>query len=240
MKGKKMKSFKNIGVYGIARKHPKGDEKAYLSLATEPFYYNRKQEWTNFTMYVDEANVGTVCDRANLRQLINDAACEKVDHIFICSLWDFWHDAQMLKDTMDMLNNLPIPVGITFPKEKNRFCSPILTSLNDDDGYNRIIYEMLQIQKMEVEFRFLAANDNMSMVAKRTIFEDHIDQKMLHKYFFDNFIVAKEMDWPDIQNAIGLSDTDIYEIKEIGYPSQEGIEQIIAWGMRGILSHYLI
>lgn len=235
-----MQEYKNIGVYGVCRKHPNGDEKAYRSVATEMFDCNRRPEWKNFTLYVDEANVGTVCDRANLRKLLNDAASGKVDHIFICSLWDFWHSAQILKETMDMLISLPVPVGITFPKGKTRFCTPMPTSLNND-GYNRLIYEMLQVQKMDIDLMFLAANyEEVSEVVKSTIFQEHIDQYMLNGYLFDYFITARDIDWSDIKSEIGLSEADTFEIKESGYPSQERIKQIIEWGMRELISHYLI
>lgn len=234
-----MQEYKNIGVYGICRKHPNGDESVFRSVATETFDYNRRSEWKKFTLYIDEANVGTVCERTNLQKLINDAISGKVDHIFICSLWDFWHNAQALKETMDLLKSFSVPVGITFPKGKTRHCTTMLSSLND--GYNRLIYEMLQVQKMDVDLMFLATNySETSKVVKRTIFQEHIDQNILNGYFFDNYITARNKDWDDLKNEVGLSDTDVFEIKEGGYPSPEGIDQIIEWGMRNIISHYLI
>lgn len=236
-----MKNYKNVGVYAICRTHPKGDIEEFkrqTKLQCELFMDN---ETKNFEIYMDIANVGTVCERSNLKKLINDALSGAIDHICIISIWDLWHNPQRFIEVANMLRSLAQPIGITITKGINPHCPVMMNSL-DNDSFDRMMYEVLELQKAEMDLMFLAANhDAVSKELQRILFTHRIDQDMLYTYLVEfDALAHHDKDWEDLQKEVELSDKDMQLLQMSWHPSNEGIDKIIKWGLIDILSYYLV
>ena len=234
-----MKQYKNVGVYTICRTHPKGDIESHRQIAQQVGVFAMNDKWESYEMYIDEVSIGTTCNRSNLNRLINDALSGKVDLIYMNSLWDVWHNPQRFIETANMLRSLNEPVGIIIPKGVNPHCPTMMNSL-DKESFDRMMYEVLELQKADIDLMFLAANyDVLSKELLHLIFTHRIDNDMLYTYFIDFIMGARDLEWADIQNEIGLSDEDIKLMQLAWNPTDEGIDKIIKWGLRDILSYYL-
>lgn len=234
-----MKQYKNVGVYTICRTHPKGNLEAHRQLAKQVGVFAMNDKWENYEMYIDEVSIGTTCDRTNLNRLINDALSGKVDLIYIDSIWDLWHNPQHFVETANMLRSLNEPIGVLIPKGINPHCPPMLNSL-DHESFERMIIEVLELQKADIDLMFLAANkDYISKGTILNIFAHRIDRDMLYDFFIDFILGARDLDWLDLKSEIGLSDDDIRFLQLAFHPTDEGIERIIEWGLNDILAYYL-
>lgn len=234
-----MKKYKNVGVYTICRTHSKGDINAYRNMAKEVGFFAKNDSWENFEMYIDEVSIGAVCDRNNLKRLVNDALSGKIDLIYMGSIWDLWHNPQHFVETANMLRSFETPIGIIIPKGITPHCPAMLNSL-DNESFNRMIYEVLELQKADMDLMFLAANkDYISKESLLEIFAHRIDHDMLYTFFVDFILGARDLDWLDLKSKIGLSDDDIRFLQLGWHPADEGLKKIIEWGLNDILAYYL-
>ena len=235
-----MKKYKNVGVYTICRTHSKGDIDTFRHMAEDVGVFAQNDSWENYEMYIDEVSIGSVCDRASLKRLINDALSGKIDLIYIGSIWDLWHNPQHFVETANMLRSFDTPIGIVLPKGITPHCPVMLNSL-DNESYNRMIYEVLELQKADIDLMFLAANkEHVSKETLLNIFTHRVDHDMLYNFFVDFILGARDLDWLDLKTEIGLSDDDIHFLQLAFHPTDEGIERIIEWGLNDILAYYLV
>ncbi len=235
-----MKEYKKVGIYAICRVHPNGNIEEFKRATKMQCELIMYSETKNFEIYMDVANVGTVCERTNLNKLINDALSGEIDHIYILSIWDLWHNSQRFIEVVNMLRSITQPIGITISKGINPHCPVMMNSL-DNDGFDRMMYEVLELQKAEIDLMFLAANqDAISKELLRTIFIHRIDQDMLYTYLVEFDALANEKEWEDLQKEVGLSDNDMKLLQMSWHPSNEGIDKITSWGLKQILAYYLV
>lgn len=236
-----MKEYKKVGIYAICRVHPNGNIEEFKRATKMQCELIMYSETKNFEIYMDVANVGTVCERTNLNRLINDALSGEIDHIYILSIWDLWHNSQRFIEVVNMLRSLTQPIGITIPKGINPHCPVMMNSL-DSDNFDCMMYEILELQKAEIDLMFLAANqDAISKELLRTIFTHRIDHDMLYTYLVEfDALAHHDKDWENLQKEVGLSDKDMQLLQMSWHPSNEGIDKIIKWGLTDILSYYLV
>lgn len=233
-----MKVYKNVGVYVLCRIGKHADAEIYRNSAKDNYHKPNDEIWENTVVYTDDVELGKVAERENLRRLINDALYGKIDRIYIPNAWDFWHNPQELFNTVRTFNSMSNPINISFDCRRRN--PPVRANTTEDTGILTVLQEILEIQRIENTFMFIAANATcLSEQIKCDLLSWFITPEMLSDYLFDFHIVARDMEWEDLQKEIDLSEQDIHSLEERWTPSRDGVIKILNWSENQFLQYYL-
>lgn len=231
--------YKNVGVYYICRKLKGYDEDYFRQAANREISYLKDQEWENVATYIDEVEIGSSCRRSALSQMFSDAAAGKLDHIRIHSYFDLWHDA---KTTMDAINKLweanpAIEFSMCFSA---RDCIPH-KDWDNSTPFDSLAMDMLDLQRMDGELRFLQEYYHQISPAKRNmILQYFIDPYKLENFLEFFYLEPKGMELEDLEKMLGLSKEDVELIRLCAVMSDEGFAKLMKWIWQDLLAYYLV
>lgn len=231
--------YNNVGVYHICRKLKGHDDDYFRREAHADLHLLTDPEWKSVTVYMDEAEIGSRCGRAELNRMFSNAAAGILDHIRIHSYFDLWHDA---KTTMDAINKLWAAnptIGISFHSSaQDRYpnrpwdkCLP----------FDRLAHELMELQRMDGELRFLQEfYYQISPALRIAMLQYFIDPYKLENFLEFFYLEPKGMELEDLVTMLGLPPEDIALIKFCAEPSDDSYAKILEWIWQDLLAYFLV
>lgn len=231
--------YKNVGVYYICRKLKGYDEDYFLQTANREISYLKDQEWENVTTYIDEVEIGSACSRSALSQMFSDAAAGKLDHIRIHSYIDLWHDAKTTIDAINKLHEVNPSVEISVHGSISERL--LLDYWDDSPSFDRITVELLELQRMDGELRFLQEYyQQISPKLRNNMLQFFIGPDKLENFLEFFYLEPKGMELEDLEKMLGLSKEDVELIRLCAVMSDEGFAKLMKWIWQDLLAYYLV
>lgn len=231
--------YKNVGVYHICRKLKGYDDDCFRRVVNSELNYLSDQDWDNVTTYIDEVEIGSPCNRSALSQMFADAAAGKLDHIRIHSYFDLWHDAKTTIDAINKLHEVNPSVDISVHGSISERL--LLEFWDDSPSFDRMTVELLELQRMDGELRFLQGYyQQISPKLRNNMLQFFIDPYKLENFLEFFYLEPKGLELEDLEKMLGLAKEDVELIRLCAVMSDEGFAKLMEWIWQDLLAYYLV
>ena len=231
--------YKNVGIYNICRTLKGYDKEYFYDVSNRERAYIIEEDWENVVVYMDEAEIGSVCDRTELSRMFADAAAGKLNHICICTWFDLWHDAKTSMDEINKLRKANPSVGVSVYGSIGKRI--LLDFLTENPTANRLAKELLELQRMDGELSFLREfYRQITPELRNDMLQFFVDPTKLDGFLEFFYLEPQGLELEDLKNTLGLSKEDTELIRLCVPISDEGYAKLMDWVWQDLLAYYLV